>query len=140
MANWERQVSIGVIWIVKVVVLLAIAFETANVGYSIYEAALGGAASFSSTVYSATEGALFLLALLDLYASMGYLPEEGSRSLVMVMEAGLAYVLREIIIQFRAGNTDSSTLVPIGFLILALGATLYISSKLNRDSDAEKRA
>lgn len=127
--------STVVIWIVKVIVLFAILFETTNVAYSSYTAIKGGISNLSSIVYTATEGAPFLLALLDVYASLAYLPSRGSKSLVMLLEAGLSYVIREILIQFHAGHTDFATLSPIGLLVLALGVTLYIASRINRESD-----
>ncbi|MEM0158621.1 MAG: phosphate-starvation-inducible PsiE family protein [Thermoplasmataceae archaeon] len=122
----------GVIVIVRSVVVFAIILEIANIIYSVVQLFRAGIQNISPAVYSVTEGGLFLLALSEIYVSLGYVIDQSTKSLVFIMEAGLAYTVREIIFEFHSGNADFITLGSISLIVLSLGVTLYLSSRSNR--------
>ena len=123
-----------VIWAVRIVVILAIVVEAASVALSLITTISGGTGNLSDFAINATAGALFLLALLDIYLGLGYLPRQGMNSLVFLIEAGLSYSIREIIIQFQFNSSNATTLASYGLIVISLGITLYFASKINRES------
>ncbi len=116
---------------IRAIVLVSIAFEAVAVLYSIAHSYYPGFSWAASATYDAIDGALFLLALVEIYMSLVYLPSNGRKSLAMVLEAGLSYTVREIIIEFHTGQMGLNTMGALALVILALGLSLYVTSLSN---------
>ncbi|MEM0157770.1 MAG: phosphate-starvation-inducible PsiE family protein [Thermoplasmataceae archaeon] len=117
--------------LIRAIVLVSIALEALAVLYLIVHSFYLSFSWVSSATYDAIDGALFLLALVEIYMSLGYLPSNGRRSLAMVLEAGLSYTVREIIIEFHTGQMGLDTMGALALVILSLGISLYVTSLSN---------
>ncbi|WP_010917044.1 phosphate-starvation-inducible PsiE family protein [Thermoplasma volcanium] len=109
-------------YIIEAILILAIVFDLC---FSIYQLIILRSSGLEELVYSAVGNAFFALVLLELFEGVHDFIVKSPQGLRHVVEAGLSYIIREIIIDISTGIKDIYSLSALAIVIIALSVSLY---------------
>ncbi|KAA8923416.1 hypothetical protein [Thermoplasma sp.] len=103
-----------------------------DVGYAIYDIYLMRMDGLEALSYSLVENAFFALVLLELYLGAHDFVVRSPSGLRHVVEAGLSYIIREIIVDISTGIKDIFSLSALAIVIVSLAVSLYFLSSTEK--------
>jgi len=109
-----------------------------DIGYAIYDIYLMRSEGLEALSYSLVENAFFALVLLELYLGAHDFVVRSPSGLRHVVEAGLSYIIREIIVDISTGIKDIYSLSALAIVIVSLAVTLYFLSSSEKWHDTPK--
>jgi len=112
-------------YIIETLLVISIILDIAYAIYDIYTMRSDGLEALS---YSLVENAFFALVLLELYLGAHDFVVRSPLGLKHVVEAGLSYIIREIIIDISTGVKDIYSLSALAIVIVSLAVSLYFLS------------
>ncbi len=109
--------------VIEIIIIVSI---ITDIVYTLYDMFVSVKFGILTLTYNTIENAFFALVLLELFQGVHDFVLKSPVALRHVIEAGLSYIVREIIIDISTGIKDIYSLSALAVVITALSVSMYL--------------